>query len=190
MLPSVYEPLSCSVEERINKTIKLKPCNNASCAQGKIFSPGNLKFKDYRRKRFCYYNVGCPPGELMLYILTNFKLESKQGGVCVDYLYIKNFDTEDIDICGELGVNTDEIYDTRPHNLFVAFKTNSEIEQPGFRIDVICAEPQLGNQFQCTTPNGRGSPLGRRRRSSQETESIPSLSFEKVSFINCLVSIN
>jgi len=26
----------------------------------------------------------------MLYILTAFKLECKQGGVCVDYLYIKS----------------------------------------------------------------------------------------------------
>jgi len=32
----------------------------------------------------------------------------------------QEFDTEDIDICSDLDVSTYEIYDTHPHNLFVA----------------------------------------------------------------------
>lgn len=73
----------------------------------------------------------------------------------------QEFDTEDIDICSDL------------------------------RIGVICAELQLANQFQCTTPNnpgGGGNLIGRCWRSSQESESIPHLSLAKVSYTCCLLS--
>ena len=144
----------CEVEVRYDESIEPRPCTTVNCSQTYAWSPRNLRnpSENYQNRRICQHNIRCPDGQFMFYIVTNFQLPNEVSGVCVDFMFIKNFDQPDIERCGELA-DGEVISDTRATNLEVEFRSNADgVRTTGFRLDVICAAEELNNEPGCTEP--------------------------------------
>ena len=134
-----------------------------------------MRNMDYQNRRICLHNIRCPDGQFMFYIVSKFQMEHAVDGICVDFMFIKNFDQPDIERCGELA-DGEVIYDTRGTNLEVEFRSSMNTRAQGFRIDIVCAAEDLGSQDGCTEPIDSSGSIGRRRRQEGVRQELPVVS--------------
>ena len=159
-------PTNCTavVIDRTNQTIEYdpeEPPQNGEPQQAKIWSPGNLRGRNYQNSRMCRYNAACPPGFLLQYswINGNFVLEDEhvlEG--CLDYVLIENFDQPDFVLCG----NQQELSTERSVPLTVEFRSNTGNRFLGFQMEVVCVNTLFQDSPGCTGVPDPG--MGRRKR--------------------------
>ena len=110
--------------------------------QAKIWSPGNLRGKNYQNKRYCQYHAACPPGHFMYFswITGNFVIEDEdQVEGCLDYLKIQNFTGVTSERCGNLTVFSD----TTSVPLKAVFRSNTGDRYVGFQMDLLCVDSEF-----------------------------------------------
>ena len=92
----------------------------------------------------------------------NFDLEpAETDGFCLDYVFIEDFSEGSFLLCGS---QTQRSW-TRAAPLRVEFRSNAGGRFPGFQIDAICVQPELGNQPGCaSSPPDSGTIAGRKKR--------------------------
>lgn len=137
--------------------------------QTKIFSPGNLRGRNYQNRRLCRYNVVCPPGTItyVSWVGTNFNLEPEDPNEgCLDRVFI-NRATGQTEFCGIQRLFTD--ITTVPLN--VEFRSNTVNRFPGFRIDVLCVNETF------TMSNSNPEPAVAANRAANVNPAFASIQF-------------
>ena len=161
-----FLPTSCNATTiaRTNQMVQFIPENpppDGTPQQTKIWSPGNLRGRNYQNNRLCRYTVVCPPGFFLHYgwIDGNFIIENENSDKgCLDYVLIENFDQDDDFLCNTRA----QFSARRAAPLRVEFRSNTVGRRLGFQMDIICVSPVFQDLPGCRElPDHNGS---RRKR--------------------------
>lgn len=154
----IYE-CNAAIIPKTNRTVKFVDSldNNIFTEDGipqtKLWSPNKIQGRNYQANRYCLYKATCPPGHFMYYswLDGNFDLEPEKDGLCLDYVFIHNFDKPSEKLCG----SKPKFVDQRSAPLELTFRSNSasSTRYPGFRIDILCVSPLFANLPNCTLLN-------------------------------------
>lgn len=161
-------PIGCNstVIPRTNFSITLQP-SQGGALQTKFWSPGNIRNppRNYQNNRQCQYHLVCPAGQVLFFGFRagNFDLEPAETDFCLDYVFVEDFSEGSFLLCGSQAQRSW----TRAAPLRVEFRSNAGGRYPGFQIDAICVQPELGNQPRCTSPPPDNVTIaGRKKRAT------------------------